>query len=408
MTFRWSWIFILYSLLVRLGSATVPVDNHIVNEVHRRAGFYEMTRSLLASNTDAPPAKPNVGAIVAGVFGGMGVLIVLGFCFLKRRRRIPDVEEGPKSPGVKERPEGGIPDLKSQFSPDDKNSGKFDRLREALGRRGGLGKKAPLDNILPVYNVNLPPGSTGSIDRPPPTVPNHIPRYPSVLERGSKRRFSPPPPLEGYPDLSRVSFADSIQSVNSAHEDRSGRRLKVPPKALAVPAPGRPLPGLVVASAKSAGIHMPKSPSRRRSFFSKHPFKHPFIPVRSVDATLRFPPGSPLGPGQYQPSRQHLEARMEARSPRIEGIMSPRSSSVSARHMPGKESASVRRQPPLQIEDPGSSKQARLVEALQSAGFEGPRTPGQNGSRTALPPHISRHPLRSAKFLPEPPTTSYI
>ncbi|KAG6911735.1 hypothetical protein DXG01_007985 [Tephrocybe rancida] len=407
MTFRWSWIFILYSLLVRLGSATVPNDNHIVNEVHRRAGSPRLF-DLLAVPTD-PPKKANVGAIVGGVIGGLAVLAIIGFCSLKRRRRIPHVEEGPKSPDLKERPEGWIPDLKSQFSPDDKSGGKFDRLRDALGRRAGVGKKAPLDNILPVYHVSLPPGSTKSIDRPPAAVPSHVPRYPSVLERGSKRRPSPPPPLEGYPDLSRVSVADSVQSMESASGERTGRRkLQVPPKALVVPTPGRPLPGLVIASARSAGLRMPKSPSRRRSFFSKHPFKHPFIPVRSVDNTLRFPPGSPLYPGQYQPSRQHLEARMEARSPRIEGMMSPRSGSISAQYQPGKESASVRRQPPPQIEDPGSSKQARLVEALQSAGLNGPRTPAPSGSRTALPPHTSRHPLRSAKFLPEPPTTSYI
>ncbi|KAG6844114.1 hypothetical protein H0H87_009720 [Tephrocybe sp. NHM501043] len=366
---------------------------------------------LLAVDTD-PPKKPNVGAIVGGVIGGLAVLAILCFLILKRRRRIPDVEEGPKSPGWKET---SGPDLKSQFSPDATNGGKLDRLRDALGRRAGLGKKAPLDNILPVYHVNLPAGSAESIDRPPTALPSHVPRYPSVLERGSRKRFSPPPPLEGYPDLSRVSLADSIQPTQSASTERTGRRVQLPPKALVVPTPGRPLPGLVVASAKSAGLHMPKSPSRRRSFFSKHPFKHPFIPVRSVDNTLRFPPSSPLHPGQYQPSRQHLETRMsEARSPRIESITSARSGSMSARPMTGKEITFVRRQPPPQLEDPGSSKQARLVEALQSAGIEiprtprTPRTPAQGPPRTALPPHTSRHPLRSAKFLPEPPTTSYI
>ncbi|KAG6832906.1 hypothetical protein H0H92_004790 [Tricholoma furcatifolium] len=374
--------------------------------------------NLLTVATNTTPKKPNVVAIVSGVIGGLAVLGILVFCLVKGRQKISHVEEGPKSPGLKEVHGGSLPDLKSQFSPDaNKNTGKLDRLREALGRRPGIGKKAPLDPILPVYHVSLPRASTDSIDPPPPAVPTHVPRYPSILERGSKRR--PPPPLEGYPDLSRNSTVESVQSMDStisSGDERSGRRrVQPPPTALIVPAAGRPLPGLA-AGIKSAGLHIPKSPSRRRSFFSKNPFKHPFIPVRGVDATLRFPPGSPLVPGQYQPSRQHLEARMsEARSPRIEGVMSPRSGSLSARHKQGKQSPSVKRPPPLpEVQEPGSSKQARLVEALQSAGIpvprtpRTPRTPAQNGSRTALPPQSSKHPLRSARFLPDPPTTSYI
>ncbi|KAF5388396.1 hypothetical protein D9615_000157 [Tricholomella constricta] len=401
MTFRWSWIFILYSLLVRLGSATVPDDNHIVDDIHRRAGAYESNRVF--GFMSSPPEKPNIAAIVGGVIGGVVfTLVVLGWCFVSRKRRISHVEEGAK--GLKGRPDGWIPDLKSEFSPDEKNGGKFDRIRDALARRGVLKKSR--QSILPIFQVALPPGSTDSIDRPPPAVPNHVPRYPSVLERGYTKRRPTPPSLEGYPDLSRTaSVTDSIHSTDSGGGgDRPGRRkVQVPPKALMVPIPGRPLPGLSAASAKSAGLRPPKSPSRRRSWFSKHPFKHPFIPIRNVDNTLRFPPGSPLHPGLYQPSRQHLEARMEARSPRIES-MSPRSSTMSARHMPMK---SARRQPVPLYEDSGSSKQARLMDAL-SAGLDGPRTPVQNGSRTAVPPNSSRHPLGSSRFLPEPPTTSYI
>ncbi|KAF8076123.1 hypothetical protein FPV67DRAFT_1470432 [Lyophyllum atratum] len=395
MTFRWSWIFILYSLLVRLGSAAVPDDNHIVNDIHPRAGAYASNRVLGFLRPDPPPKKPNVGAIVGGVIGGVVfTLAVLVWCYFARKRKISHVEEGAKSPGLKERPEGWVPDLRSTFSPDESNGGKFDRLRMAFGRPG---VKKPQEGILPIFQ---------SIDVPPPAAPNHVPRYPSVLERGHNKRRPTPPPLEGYLDGSRTaSVTDSIRSIESSGAERpSRRRVQVPPKALIVPAPGRPLPGLGL-SAKSAGLRPPKSPSRRRSWFSKHPFKHPFIPVRNADNSLRFPPSSPLYPGQYQPSRQHLEAR--TRSPRIEG-MSPRSSSTSTQQVPGRESA---RRPPVPLyEDAGSSKQARLMEALQSAGADGARTPTQtqNGSRTAVPPNSSRHPLGSSRFLPEPPTTSYI
>ncbi|KAG5646452.1 hypothetical protein DXG03_003502 [Asterophora parasitica] len=293
--------------------------------------------------------------------------------------------------------------LKSAFSPDEKDGRKFDRIRNALGRRPGLNKKSQ-QSILPIFQIALPPGPTDPIDRPPPAMPNHIPRYPSVLERGYTQRRPTPPPLEGYPDLSRIpSVTDSTDSASSAAAPLR-RKVAVPPQALMVPTPGRQLPALSALriGAKSAGLHPPKSPSQRRSWFSKHPFKHPFIPVRNVDNTLRFPPGSPLRSANYQPSRQHLEARLsEAKTPRID---SPRSGSLSARPVQTK---FARRRPAPLDEDPGSSKQVRFMDAL-SSGLEGPRTPVQNGSRTAVPRHSSRHPLGSSRFLPVPPTTSYI
>jgi len=400
MTFRWSWIFILYSLLVRLGSATVPDDNRIVNDIHQRAGDYASNRILgFLSPEPPPPNKPNVGAIVGGVIGGVVLaLAVIGWWYISRRRKVSHVEEGAKSPGLKERPDGWIPDLKSQFSPDEGSGGKFDRLRMALGRRGRTNQ-----SLVPIFQIALPPGSKESIDRPPPAVPNYAPRYPSVLERGYAKKRPTPPPLEGYEASRSPLVTDTIRPNDSVGGERPSRRkVQVPPKALIVPTLGRPLPGLGV-SAKSAGLRPPKSPSRRRSWFSKHPLKHPFIPVRNADNSLRFPPGSPLYPGQYQPSRQQLEAR--SRSPWVEA-MTPRTSSTSAKPVLGRESA--RRQPAFVQEDPGSSKQARLMEALQSAGTERPPTPTQNGSLTAVPPNSSRHPLGSSRFLPEPPTTSYI
>jgi len=394
MTFRWSWIFILNLLLVQLGSATVPNDNHIVNDIHQRSGD-ETSYRVFDFLVPDQPKKPNIGAIVGGVIGGLTfTLVVLGWCFVSRRRRIAHVEEGARSPGLK-RPDGLVGDPKSVFSPDGKG-GKFDRIRDVLGRR----PRKPLENILPVYQVALPPGSTDTIGRPPPAAPNHAPRYPSVLERGSNPKRRPtPPPLEGYPDLSSASsVTDGVPSTDVG--ERPGRRkVQAPPKALMVPTPGRPLPGLAIASARSAGMRPPKSPSRRRSWFAKHPFKHPFIPIRSIDTNLRFPPGSPLYPGQYQPSPQHLAARFSGRSPRIE---SPLTGSMSAKQVP----PSSRRQPAPLDEDPGSTKQARLMEALQSADLEGARTP--TGARTALPPNSSRLPLGSSRFLPDPPTTSYI
>ncbi|GLB33545.1 hypothetical protein LshimejAT787_0104290 [Lyophyllum shimeji] len=396
MTFRWSWIFILYSLLVRLGSATVPDDDRIVNDIHQRTGDYTSRKRFFGFlSPDPPPKKPNVAAIVCGVIGGVAlILAVIGLWFLARRRKVPHVEEGPKSPGaLKERPDGLIPDLRSQFSPDEGSGGKFDRLRMALGRR----RNNP--SILPIFQIAIPPGSQESIDRPPPAVPSHVPKYPSVLERGHAKRRPMPPPLEGYGE-SRPPSTDTTRSDDSGGGERSGRRkVQEPPKALIVPTPGRPLPGLG-ATAKSAGLRPPKSPSRRRSWFSKHPLKHPFIPVRNADPSLRFPPGSPLHPGQYQPSRQHLEAR--ARSPRVEAV-TPRTATASAKPLP-----SARRQLAFLEQDPGSSKQVRLMEALQSASTENPRTPTQNGPRTAIPPNSGGHPLGSSRALPEPPPTSYI
>ncbi|KAG6878259.1 hypothetical protein C0993_010031 [Termitomyces sp. T159_Od127] len=402
MTIRWSWIFILYSLLVRLGSAALPDDDHSVDEIHWRTGFQQSNRILDFLNLDSsmdPPKKSNAGAIVGGSIGGLTVLCIFALLFLKRRRRITDVEEGPNSPTAmkKERSDSCFLDPKPQFSPDDKKREKTSRLRDALSRRPGICNKAPLDNILHRYNVVLPAGSTESIDRPPPTLSTHVPHHPCTLQRGSKKRPSPPPLLDCHPDFSPVSMADSAESIDSVGREMIDRQqLRMPPTALIVPTPGRTLPNTVVASAQSAGLHKRKSPSRRRSVFSKDPSKHPFIPVQGIDTTLRFP-GSPLH-AQYQPSRQHLEARMEARSPRIEGSL--RSARL------GKDSASIGHQ----FHPPGSSRQGRLVEALQSAGKipRTPRTPVPNGSLTALPPHSDKHSLHSAKFLPGPPTASYM
>lgn len=367
-------------------------------------------------------SRTNVGAIVAAVVGGVALSFgVAGWCFVSRKRKhAPHVEEGARSPGLKERPAGWIPELKSAFSPDEKSIRGFDRIREALGRRG---VKKSDQSILPVYQVSLPPGSTESIGRPPPVAPSHVPRYPSMLERGySKRPHPPPPPLQGYSDLSRApSLTDSLRSAEGG-DRASRRRVQIPPRVLLVPPPGRPLPGF--AGSRSAGLRPPKSPGRRRSWLSRHPFKHPFIPFRNADNSLKFPPGSPLYPGQYQPSREHLEAR--TRSPRIEAT-SPLARSMSTREVTRREP--VRRQPvPLFEDDGGTSKQARLVEALQSAGTDGHRTPipvtatwtpvPNTTPRTAVPntayrtpvyPNTSRHPPMSSRHPPpDVPNSAYI
>jgi len=389
MAIRWSWIFILYSLLVRLGSATILNDNHVRDEIHKRSGVYDPNSYRVLDNSTS--SSPNVGAIVGGVIGGIAFVALIGWYLISRRRKkLTHAEEGAKSPGLKAKSDGW-PDLKSQFSPDEKH-GKLNRLKDVLGRR-----RRPLDSILPTFQLVLPPGSVELVNRPAPTVPNHVPRYPSVLERGSAKKRPTPPPLEGYNNFRPTSIADSIRSGDVWGGKTGQQKLQVPPKALVVSTPGRPLPGLTAAGARSAVAQPPKSPSKRRSWFAKHPFKHPFIPIRGVDSTLRFPPGSPMYPGQYQPSRHHLEARISARS--------PRSGRLGGRH-PGNESPRLRLSP--HYEDPGSMKQVRLLEALKSSDTERPRTPTQNGSRTAVPPQSARPPLRSARFLPEPPTTSYI
>ncbi|RDB23194.1 hypothetical protein Hypma_009616 [Hypsizygus marmoreus] len=409
MAFRWSWIFILYSLLVRLGIATVPNNEDTGDGIQDRSEAFDSNAYLVVTNSDATMSKANVGAIVAAVIGGIALsFAVLGWCFISRKRKVaPHVEEGVRSPRLRQ--EGWIPDLKSEFSPDENERSKrrFDRIRAAFGRPAN---KPPLENILPVFKVVLPPGSTDSVDRPPPAVPNHLPKYPSSLERGySKRPHPPPPPLEGYPDLSRTpSMTESL--LDAQPGDRASRRkVQVPPKVLLVPPPGRPLPGL--ASSRSAG-RAPRSPSRHRSWLSKHSFKHPFIPLRNGDATLKFPPGSPLG--QYQPSRQHLEARLQTGSPRREvmspRLRSPRPGSPLSAKTPMREP--IRRQPvPLYEEDIATTKQARLVEALQSAGVESHRSPVQvnnPGYRTAVP-SSSKHPPNSSRLAPpEVPTSAYI
>lgn len=165
---------------------------------------------------------------MGGSIGGLAVLCILVFFFSKRRRRrIIDVEEGSRSPTTlkKERLDSRLSDPRSQFSTDGKDNGKIS-LRDVLSRRPRIGKKAPLDNILPTYKVALPPGSTESIDRPSRTVATHVPHYPSILERGSKKRPSPPPPLEGYPSFLSC-LLDRLRSIQRRQRQRKDRSTKV-------------------------------------------------------------------------------------------------------------------------------------------------------------------------------------
>jgi hypothetical protein len=364
-------------------------------------------------------SSKNIGIIVACVVAGIAVAAAaVGWLFVSRQRRlrVPHTEEGLYSPASNN--STWKPSLKSQFSPDESRSG-FDRIRTAFGR-----KKRRDEPILPVYNVKLPAGSTDSIERPPPVAQTHVPRYPSVLERGNSqrsfsaghssppnKRASPPPPLQGLPELSRTP---SSGSRFSGPRPQKPKRLDLPPKAVVAQSNGRPLAGM--SGAKTA--HTPKSPSKRRSWLSKHSFKHPFIPFRSPDISLKFPPGSPLG--MYHPSRQHLEARFDMVTPRVSSPLaeSPRRIPASAKELQRREHVTKRLPPPL-AEDSPTAKQAKIVEALQSAEHEGRMTP--TGYRTAIPPTTPKtpKPLKTPKTSRRPetpirsdspvlPTTAYI
>jgi len=312
-------------------------------------------------SSTASPSSANVGAIIGGVLTG----VVLTLCFFawysryRNRKNEPHAEEGDGQKGTSP---GWFSNLKSEFSPDEK-AGRFDRFRDAFSRRG---EKKSREAVLPVYQDKVLVNSTDSVSRPTRAVPNHLPRYPSILERGySKTARQPPhPPPQ---DLSRMpSITESLRSA-PAGDRASRRKVQIPPRALLMPPPGRPLPGLAgrVRTSRS-----PMSPSKRRSWLSKRLSKHPFIPLRD-DPSLHFPP-SPLNPERYQPSRQHLEARLDSRSPKEVLSRQP-----------------VRRQPvPLYEEDGGATKHARIVEALQSSGM-----------RTPLPPISSKLPVDKPAYI---------
>lgn len=302
-----------------------------------------------------------IGAIVGGVLAGIVVTVLFFAWYLGYRKRTnnPHVEEGG---GEKDQSAGWFSKWSAESPPSEKAGSRF---RDAFSRRGA---KKSQDNILLVYQAKLPPGPAGSVSLPAPAAPNHVPRYPSILERGYSRTARHSPPLQ---DLSRMpSITESLRSA-PAGDRASRRKVQIPPRALLVPPPGRPLPDL---TGQVGASRSPRSPSKRRSWFSKHLYKHPFIPLRD-DPSLRFPP-SPLHPNRYQPSRQHLEARLDSRGPT---------------EMPSRQP--VRRQPvPLYVEDAGTTKHARIVEALQSSGL---RTP----LKTSVPHTSSKLPLNSASYI---------
>lgn len=341
-----------------------------------------------------PLSQQNIIGIVFCVVAGVIIAFIgLGWCYVaKRRNHPPSDEESAANPSLNNGGKAPFPNLKSAFSPDEKRiSQRFERIRQAFLRR-----KKPEDSLLPVHRVQSPPDT---IERPLPALPRLVNRLPVPLDRGTRPpRRSPPPPLNAGAEspemLETIPSSDSDSTTsNGSHTHKlvQSARVKVPPQAVLVPVPGRPLPGF--SGAKTAWLRPPKSPSRRRSWLSKQPFKHPFVPLRTPDVTLRFPLGSPLT--QYQPSRQHLEARA-TRSPRVDGkrrLASPRTPQ------------SARRPAPASDEDDVRTKQARLVDALHDTVMEGEGTP--TGHRHAPPPVSSKNPSSGIRFA-DPPTTAYI
>jgi hypothetical protein len=320
----------------------MPV-NSIVPNLYRRE---IRPAPVLLESSSAGSSPSNVGAIAGGVLAGVVVTILffIWYSVYRKRKTESHVEEAAEQ---KERPAGWLPTLKSAFSPDEKEEKGIERFRDAFNRWGA--KKSQDTN----YEATPFPAPTNAINRPPPAVPGHIPRYPSILERGYSKTARHPPPSQNVTLQRLPSVAESLRSA-PAGDRASRRKIQIPPRALLVPPSGRPLPGFagrVVQMARS-----PRSPSRRKSWLSKRLSKHPFIPSRD-DPSLHFISTSPLRSAHYHPSRHHLEARLDSKSPKEKPRRAP-----------------VKRQPvPLFEEDGGTTKHKRLVDAVQKSGS---RTPG--------------------------------
>jgi hypothetical protein len=352
----------------------------------------------------ASTSQTNVAVIVVCVIAGILVtLAFLGWRFFAKRAKIPTHdEEGAVSPGSTYKAKELSPIPKSEFSPEGKHvSRRFERLRKAFALR----KKRHRESVLPLHQGHLPPGSSEVIGRPLPIVPAPSSRHPGTLERQHRKvpRRVPPPPIDtssSEPTETASSYSISPTSSEESHESTKPlKKVRIAPDPELVPIPGRPLPGF--SGAKSARLRAPKSPSRRKSWLSKQPLKHPFVPQRTSDASLKFPPGSPLI--QYHPAKHHLEARLGSRTPRTPGP-SPLSTPWTPREASRRES--LRRKV---LEEEGATKQAKLVGALHSASLEGRMTP--TGYRGGFPP-ASSPPTSSRIVQPDPaqpvPSSAYI
>ncbi|TFK43206.1 hypothetical protein BDQ12DRAFT_661910 [Crucibulum laeve] len=319
MALPWSWIFILHALLVRPGYANVHERQNGGVLPREIKDGYQAT--LLKASS--PVQKRNIAPIVVGVVAGVALvigLIILVLCLRKRRRLVTQVEDGvpEKSPHwwmVDQRAEKvmdwwkldhDIPPRVDVEKEKETKPSHLDRLRSALGRRGGSRGQAQVSPPLPIQFPPATPSPTESIELPQPSVRPHMPRYPSILERGS-RAFSPSP--------KRRSFNRS--PPYAGEESRPKRKFRVPPRALIVPPPGRSVPGL--ADRKTG---TPRSANqKRRDWLTTHQPKHPFLPLKDSDAP--FPPISAPIPSTLVRTTHTNTAYADQEGSRLEAPLPP-------------------------------------------------------------------------------------
>jgi hypothetical protein len=165
---------------------------------------------------------------------------------------------------------------------------RIERIKAALSRKKG-------NPVLP------PDNGSKSFPSPPEIIvaPRHpSPQYPDFPKRGDKAPLHQPPqqsPAQLTPTLRRTLYR------------RNKEQLRSPPKAILAPGLSRTL----VRDGRR------RSPAeRRKSWLSRTALRHPFLPLKDMDAPLVSAPPRIIGTvGGHSPLRPRAESRPEFGAP---------------------------------------------------------------------------------------------
>ncbi|KAF9485428.1 hypothetical protein BDN70DRAFT_917078 [Pholiota conissans] len=276
----WSWIFIIQTMLVRPGYASV---GHNYEALARRALGKVFIRDDLTETEVTSRNTFTALAITASILLIVGLVGL--FLVIQRSKKQAKVSEPESQVAATDaKPSWWMVEGKSEKMDWWRLSHRFDstevpavdtskpieggriaRLKAAIQKQSAKKQKP----IIPMYRSNTP-SPTDSLGLPMQTNANIEPKYPEALERGFRAPIYPPriPPLV---------FGDKPTKPSPT----------TPPRALLTS-------GQRATLSRGARSGAPRSPAvKRRDWLQRHS-RHPFLPLKASDAQLKISSPTPL------------------------------------------------------------------------------------------------------------------